>query len=415
MRKNHQMPEITNCRSSGTPLTVVLDLGQQPLGNGFRRPEDGSPEYTFWLRCGYSEESRLFQLIEQPDPAMMFHDDYAFRSSTSGAMRAHFQAHAEQIIEQGWGSVADPFIVELGCNDGIWLRNFADRGIRHAGIEPAKGPGQAASDVGVRVITEFFTAELAARLAADNGPAKLIYAANVMCHIPDIRGVAQGVAALLSDDGLLVFEDPYLGDVISLGSYDQIYDEHVFLFSALSVQSIFEDFGLELVDLEPLATHGGSMRYSLGRRGRRQPSDRVASILAAEREQALDRTATFLAFAERVRSSAAALLAVLTEARAEGRSVAAYGATSKSTTIYTYAGITSEHIDYILDNTPNKIGKVSPGAHIPVVAESEFELRRPDVTFLSAWNHQREILQHHPWYASQGGVWLTHVPDVHML
>lgn len=409
------MPDITNCRSSGTPLTVVLDLGQQPLGNGFRRPEDDSPEYTFWLRCGYSEESRLFQLIEQPDPAMMFHDDYAFRSSTSGAMRAHFQAHAERVIELGWGSVADPFIVELGCNDGIWLRNFADRGIRHAGIEPAKGPGQAASDIGVRVIPEFFSAELGARLAAEHGPAELIYAANVMCHIPDIRGVAQGVAALLSDDGLLVFEDPYLGDVIRLGSYDQIYDEHVFLFSALSVQSIFEDFGLELVDLESLATHGGSMRYSLGRRGRHQPSDRVASVLEAERAQALDRTATFLAFAERVRNSAAALRTALTEARAEGRSVAAYGATSKSTTIYTCAGITSEHIDYILDNTPNKIGKVSPGAHIPVVAEAEFELRRPDVTFLSAWNHQREILQRHPWYASQGGVWLTHVPDVHVL
>ncbi|MDO8733413.1 MAG: class I SAM-dependent methyltransferase [Actinomycetota bacterium] len=409
------MPEITNCRSSGTPLTVVLDLGQQPLGNGFRDPEDDSHEYTFWLRCGYSEESRLFQLIEQPDPAMMFHDDYAFRSSTSAGMRAHFQAHAERVIEQGWEGTADPFIVELGCNDGIWLRNFAERGIRHAGVEPAKGPGQAASAVGVQVVPEFFSAELGARLAAENGPAELIYAANVMCHIPDIRGVAEGAVALLSDDGLLVFEDPYLGDVIRLGSYDQIYDEHVFLFSALSVQSIFEDFGLELVDVEPLATHGGSMRYSLGRRGRHQPSASVALILEAERAQALDRTATFLEFAERVRASAAALRAALIQARGDGRSVAAYGATSKSTTIYTYAGITSEHIDYILDNTPNKIGKVSPGAHIPVVAESEFELRRPDVTFLSAWNHQNEILQRHSWYAKQGGVWLTHVPDVHVL
>ncbi len=409
------MPEITNCRSSGTPLTVVLDLGQQPMGNGFRRPDDDSPEYTFWLRCGYSEQSRLFQLIEQPDPATMFHDDYAFRSSTSAAMRAHFQAHAERVIEQGWDDTSDPLIVELGCNDGIWLRNFAERGIRHIGIEPAKGPGQAASSNGVRVLPEFFSAELGARLAAENGTAELIYAANVMCHIPDIRGVAEGAAALLSQDGLLVFEDPYLGDVIRLGSYDQIYDEHVFLFSALSVQSIFQDFDLELVDLEPLPTHGGSMRYSLGRRGRHQPSANVATILQAERAQALDRTATFLEFAERVRASAAALRAALIQARAEGRSVAAYGATSKSTTIYTYAGITSEHIDYILDNTPNKIGKVSPGAHIPVVSEAEFEMRRPDVTFLSAWNHQKEILQRHPWYAEQGGVWLSHVPDVHVL
>ncbi len=409
------MPETTDCRSSGAPLSVVLDLGQQPLGNGFRAPDDHSPEYTFWLRCGYSEESHLFQLIEQPDPVIMFHEHYAFRSSTSGGMRAHFQDHAERVIEQGWSSTQDPLIIELGCNDGIWLRTFAERGIRHIGIEPAKGPGQAAMELGVQVVPEFFSAELAARLRAQHGPAELIYAANVMCHIPDIRGVARGVAELLSHDGLLVFEDPYLGDVIRLGSYDQIYDEHVFLFSALSVQSIFKEFGLELVDLEPLGTHGGSMRYSLGRRGRHEPTARVGQILEAQRAQGLDRTATFLTFASRVEASAAALRATIIDARAQGRSVAAYGATSKSTTIYTYAGITREHIEYIFDNTPNKIGLLTPGTHIPVIAEDEFQIRRPDITFLSAWNHQREILQRHPWYASQGGVWLTHVPEVHTL
>jgi SAM-dependent methyltransferase len=415
MRKDRHMPEVSICRASGAPLTVVLDLGQQPLGNGFRQPDDDGPEYTYWLRCGFSEASSLFQLIEQPDPADMFHDDYAFRSSTSAGMRAHFQAHAERVISEHLAGVADPFVVELGCNDGIWLRHFAARGIRHAGIEPTGAPAEAARAAGVDVVQEFFTAEVGTRLRNEHGPAAIVYAANVMCHIPDIRAVAAGIAALLDDDGLLVFEDPYLGDVIRLGSYDQIYDEHVFLFSALSVQSIFADAGLELVDLEPLATHGGSMRYTLGRRGRRAPTAAVASILEQERAQGLDRTDTFVSFAQRVRASATALLAALVQARAAGGTVAAYGATSKSTTIYTYAGITSEHIDFILDNTPNKIGLVSPGAHIPVVDETEFESRSPSVTFLSAWNHQREIVQRHAWYAAQGGVWLTHVPEVHEL
>ncbi|MDD2859250.1 MAG: class I SAM-dependent methyltransferase [Candidatus Nanopelagicales bacterium] len=409
------MPEAQICRASGAPLTVVLDLGQQPLGNGFRAPDDTSAEYTYWLRCGFSEVSSLFQLIEQPDPAVMFHDAYAFRSSTSAGMRAHFQAHAERIIDERLGDRTDPFVVELGCNDGIWLRHFADRGIRHAGIEPTGEPAEAARAAGVDVVQEFFTADLGTRLRAEHGPAAVIYAANVMCHIPDIRGVADGIAALLDDDGLLVFEDPYLGDVIRLGSYDQIYDEHVFLFSALSVQAIFADAGLELIDLEPLVTHGGSMRYTLGRHGRHAPRPAVAQILEQERLQGLDRTDTYLSFAQRVRASATALLEALQRARAAGHTVAAYGATSKSTTIYAYAGITSEHIDVILDNTPNKIGLVSPGAHIPVVDEAEFQTRRPGVTFLSAWNHQREIVQRHAWYAAQGGVWLTHVPEVHEL
>lgn len=409
------MSEVTACRASGAPLTVVLDLGEQPLGNGFRRPDDDSPEYTYRLRCGFSEQGRLFQLIEQPDPAVMFHDDYAFRSSTSAGMRAHFQAHAERIIDERLRAHADPLVVELGCNDGIWLRHFADRGIRHIGVEPTGAPADAARAAGVHIVQEFFSADLGVRLRAEHGPAALVYSANVMCHIPDIRGVADGIAALLGDDGVLVFEDPYLGDVIRLGSYDQIYDEHVFLFSALGVQSVFAGAGLELIDVEPLATHGGSMRYTLGRRGRHEPRAAVAEVVAAELEQGLDRTDTFLAFAERVRASADALRTAIEQARAAGRTVAAYGATSKSTTIYAYAGITSEHIAYILDNTPNKIGLVSPGAHIPVVDEAEFEQRRPEVTFLSAWNHQREIVQRHGWYAAQGGVWLTHVPEVHEL
>jgi hypothetical protein len=402
------------CRLTGDPLELVIDLGQQPLGNGFLA-EPTPDEYFYSLQCGFSESSQLFQLIEQPDPSLMFHNGYAFFSGTSNRMVKHFAAFADSVIEHGYINGPDSFIVELGSNDGIFIRNFAAKGIPHLGVEPSGAVADASEQHGVNVVREFFDSSLAQRIIDERGPADVISAANVMCHIPNLQELACGIALLLKDDGVLIFEDPYLGDVIRLGSYDQIYDEHVFLFSALSVKSIFGTVGMELINLEPQTTHGGSMRYTVAKKGSRTPSSIVDEVLAAEITQGLHQTATYHDFALRVAKSASKLRQRLEELKVEGRSVAAYGATSKSTTIYNYAGIGPDHIDFICDNTPIKIGKLSPGMHIPIVAEEEFRVNTPDVAFLSAWNHEREVRDHNAAFESGGGRWLTHVPQVRFL
>ena len=405
---------MQTCRLNGQLLTPVLDLGMQPLGNGFLKDPSGS-EYWFPLACGFNDESMLFQLITQPAPELMFHDSYAFFSGTSRRMAQHFEALAEQILTSGLLRTDDPFIVELGSNDGILLRHFAVRNVRHLGVEPSRDVGLAAREQGVDVLSAFFGKDVALGIAETRGKADLLVAANVMCHIPDLQDLLAGIDALVAEDGVVMFEDPYLGDVVRLGSYDQIYDEHVFLFSALSVKQIFATIDFELIDVEPLTTHGGSMRYTLGRRGRRQPSARVTEVLRAEVEQGLDRTDTFLSFATRVGESATALKEVLERVVSEGSRVAAYGATSKSTTIYNFAGIGPDLISCIYDNTPGKIGTFSPGKHIPIREESAFAVEAPDVTFLAAWNHEREILGRYDAYAQGGGRWLTHVPSVRFL
>lgn len=401
------------CRLSGGALEVVLDLGRQPLGNGFLSSFD-RPEFFYSLRCGFNAESRLFQLIDQPSPELMFHQDYAFFSGTSRRMAAHFESFADSVIGRGFVS-DDGLVVELGSNDGILLKNFAGRGIRHLGIEPSGDVADVAESQGIRVTREFFDPDLAARILEEDGPADLVVAANVMCHIPDVRGLASGIALLLKSDGVLVFEDPYLGDVVRLGSYDQIYDEHVFLFSALSVKEIFAGVGMELIDVEPQTTHGGSMRYTLAKAGCRDRSAAVEELLSVERSEGLHLVETFRAFAARVDESGRALRLTLENLASQGQRVAAYGATSKSTTVYNYAGIGPELISLVYDNTPSKVGKLTPGRHIPVVDESRFATDPPDVAFLAAWNHEREIMDRHRAFAERGGRWLTHVPQVRFL
>lgn len=400
------------CRTSGSPLEVVLDLGRQPLGNGFRLPGDDSEEVFFDLRCGFSEDSCLFQLIEQPPPEMMFHDNYAFETSTSSAMVQHFSALASALAHDYSLAYDNSFVVEIGSNDGTFLKNFAQGGVRHLGVEPSANVAAISRQAGVRVLTEFFSPDVAGTILNSDGKADLIYAANVMCHIDDIRGVAEGMSTLLSDRGVVVFEDPYLGSVLERNSYDQIYDEHVFLFSALAVRNIFAQFGLELINTELLPVHGGSMRYTLSKSGMQDVSSAVRDVLARERAMGMHLTQTYHDFAARVAESGRLLHMELERLSAQGREVVAFGATSKSTTVYNYSNVGPELIRLIFDNTPSKQGCLSPGVHIPVVPDSGFLDSGADVAFLGAWNHKAEILRHNRAFAGRGGRWLTHVPEV---
>ena len=407
--------KTTLCRIAGTPLTKVVDFGMQPLGNGFLEPRHFGEEYFFPMEVGFSEESMMFQLIEQPEPEKMFHDHYAFYSSTSSFMARHFKEFAEQVLQSGYLAEQDPFVVELGCNDGIMLRNFAARNLRHLGIEPSLNVAQEANKHGVRTCSEFFSEQLAEAIVRDNGQADAFLAANVMCHIPDIVGVARGISKLLKPTGVVMFEDPYLGDVIAKTSYDQIYDEHVFLFSALSIQYLFGLHGMELIDVQPQKTHGGSMRYVLAHRGAHPVQGSVGRIIAQEQEQGLDRLATFESFRSNVEQSRTKLVKLLGDLKAQGKKVAGYGATSKSTTILNYCGIGPDLIEYISDTTPIKQGKLTPGMHIPVVPYQEFKDNPPDYAVLFAWNHAEEIMAKEKEFMAAGGKWIVHVPEVKVL
>jgi methylation protein EvaC len=307
----------------------------------------------------------------------------------------------------------DPFVVEIGCNDGAMLKTVSKAGVRHLGFEPAGRVGDVARAAGVQVRTDFFEEATAKEVAAAQGPADVVYSANTVCHLPYLDSVFRGLDALLAPRGVFVFEDPYLGDVLTKTSFDQIYDEHFYLFSARSVQETARRFGFELVDVRKRPVHGGEVRYTVARAGKRRPSRAVGDLLAEEQRRGLADLATWQRFAKNVHAIRHDLRARLTALRERGRRVVGYGATAKSATVLNFCGIGPELVEFVTDTTPVKQGRLTPGQHIPVAPAARFSDPYPDYALLLAWNHAEEIMAKERGFRAAGGTWLLYVPDVH--
>jgi methylation protein EvaC len=404
---------MSNCRICNSKYEGVINFGKQPIANGFLNPDQFTTEYFFNLEVGFCESCYMAQLVEQPAPEIMFHDHYPFFTSSSKMMVKHFQDYAQFAMQ--FINEQNPFVVELGSNDGTFLGNFAEKKIRHLGIEPSSNVADVARSKNISTISEFFNATLAEKIVKEHGQADLICAANVMCHIPDFNSVIEGMSILLKKTGRIMFEDPYLGDVIQKTSYDQFYDEHVFLFSLHSISSAFERHGFEVISALPQTTHGGSMRYVISHKGAHQKDESIEQTFINEKRLGLHLKETYQKFGEDCEASRFKFRELLNSLKQQNKRVVGYAATSKSTTVLNYCQIGPDLIEYISDTTPLKQGKFTPGTHIPVAPYSRFEQDSPDYTILFAWNHSKEIFDKEQDYNSRGGKWITFVPNVGIL
>lgn len=405
---------MTTCRICGAGAELFLSFGRMPIANGFLTAEQFATEPFFELDVAFCPACTMVQLTSLVDPQKLFHENYAFYSSTSRRMAEHFGELAQSVMKERLPD-PDPFVVEMGSNDGILLHHFAQAGIRHLGIEPSANVAKVAMERGVHTISRFFNEQTAREILEEHGPADVFLGANVMCHIPDLHGVAKGVHRLLKPRGVMIFEDPYLGDILEKTSYDQIYDEHAYYFSVSSVSRLFERHDMEVTDVLPQHVHGGSMRYVIAKKGAHQPSERVKAQRVKEESLGLHRIESFHAMRTRIADSKERLLALLRDLKKQGKRVVGYGATSKSTTVINYCGITPELVEFISDTTPIKQGKYSPGMHIPVRPYVEFAAKHPDHALLFAWNHAEEIMAKEAGFRKAGGRWIVYVPRVEIL
>ena len=387
MKKN-----IIKCRCCNDNLYPFLSFGKMPIANGFLLRKNFKKEYFFDLKVCFCKNCYLFQLFKQPSPKKMFHKNYAFLITRNFKKQRNFS------------------ILELGSNDGIFLKNFKNN--NHLGIEPSSNVFKVAKSRGINCINKFFSAKLALKLSKKFD---VIYSANVLCHISNIKDAIQGVSILLKKNGVFIFEDPYLGDVIKKTSYDQIYDEHVFVFSVYSVISLCSRYNLELYDVERQTTHGGSMRYFICNKGQFKRTSRLKNILKEEKRKRLDRISTFKKFRNQCEISKKKLLALLSSLKKKKKIIAGFGATSKSATVLNYCGLTEKTISFIADSTPIKQNKFSPGSHIPIKTYQYFLQNLPDYTLLFAWNHKEEILKKNKFFEKLGGKWIVYVPKVKIL
>lgn len=404
---------MSRCRVCDSNIEPFIDFGPMPLANGFLSADQFASEYYFDLSAACCPRCTLVQLVEQPQRERMFNDRYPFFSATSVRMQEHFAALARDVIAAL--PPTDPFVVEIGSNDGTLLRHVARAGIRHLGVEPSASVARAAADAGVTTACTFFDTSLAKRILAEHGPADAIIAANALSHIADLHSVAEGIASLLAPGGRCVIEDPYWGDVVTQTAFDQIYDEHASYFTLSSLSYLFERHGLAVLDATPYNVHGGSMRYVIGRTGSKPAAPAVSRLAEGERASGLHQRETLAAFRDRVMKVGADVMARLHGYQAAGQRVVGYGATSKSTTAINFFGITPDLVEFISDTTPAKHGKFSPGAHIPVRPHAAFAARYPERALLFLWNHEAEVRAKENAFARHGGKWIVYVPAVQEL
>ena len=378
-----------NCRISKKKAKVFLDLGKMPLANGFVKRNQIMNEYFFPLKVAFSKELSLVQLCTNPPPNKMFNKKYPFYTSSSNSMKKHFNKFAEFVKKKYLKD--NSLIIELGSNDGTFLSNFKKN--KSYGFEPSKSVHDVAKKQGIRSINKFFNLKNISKFKKNYNNFDLIVGSNVFCHIPDQIELMKTIDKLLSKDGTIILEEPYLGSMYKRVSYDQIYDEHIYMFSLTSIEKIYKLFNFQLIDAFPQSTHGGSMRYILKRKGYYKKSNRLLKMIKLEKQNNVDNFKGCQEFKKKVQNSKIKLQKKIKKILSSGEKICGYGATSKSTTILNYCAINNTMIDCIFDTTPDKINKLTPGTHIPIKNYNHFKKSNYKHVFLFAWNHKKEILK----------------------
>ncbi len=407
--------DAATCRSCGeAALLPVLDLGKMPLADGLLTEEQLSEsEHTYPLELAFCSKCALVQILETVPPEVLFGHDYPYFSSFSDALLAHSRENALDLVDRrNLSSEQDCLVVELASNDGYLLKNFVEQGIKVLGIDPAPGPAKAAEEIGVSTLCDFFTEDLAKRLADEGKQADVIIANNVLAHVADTNGFVRGVRTLLKEDGVAVIEVPYVRELIEHGEFDTIYHEHLCYFSVCALDALFRQNGLYLNDVKTLSIHGGSLRLYVEKHER--PSPVILEMLSEEKALGLDRYAYFKNFSERVREIRGEMQTLLKDLRAQGKTIAGYGAAAKGAIMLNYIGAGADVIDYVVDRNVHKQGLFMPGTHQPIPDPDRIAKEMPDYVVILPWNFKDEIMSQQQEYRDKGGQFIIPIPKPHI-
>ena len=403
-----------NCRVCKKKIDELMSFGKMPIANSFILDKKDK-QFFFDLKIGFCETCFTFQVIEIPDKKKMFNENYAYLASTSSVMKNHWQELGDNSIKN-YRLNKKSFVVEVGSNDGIFLENIHKKMIPHLGVDASKNVCDIAKKKGVNVLNAFFNTESADNIKKKYGLADLIVSTNTMHHIEDINSVAEGMSLLLKDDGVIITEDPSLKEMIKKNSYDQIYAEHMYIWSLASMNSLFGKYNMEIFDIENNFFHGGCSRYFIGKKDKRPISEKVRLHEKDENSLGLKNVSTFKKFSKSNHKSKTKLSELLKKLKSEGKKIVGYGAPAKSTTILNFCGIDSNIIDVIYDNSSTKIGKFTPGKSLIKIKHSdEFRFEKSQYCVLFAWNHKEEILNKEKNFTKNGGKWILPVNDIKII
>lgn len=410
------MPSACACRLCGENLTqTFVDLGMSPLCESYVPPERLDEAETFYpLHVRVCSSCLLVQLPAYVAGEDIF-SDYAYFSSYSDSWVAHAQRYADAMTDR-LGLTSDSLVTEVASNDGYLLQHFVAQGIPVLGVEPAANVAETARSRGIRTVVEFLGARTGESIAAAHGRADLVAANNVFAHVPDIRGFAAGLRALVKDDGLVTLEFPHLLRLVERRQYDTIYHEHYSYLSLLTASRALGTAGLRVVDVDEISTHGGSLRvYAAPDESAGEPNLRVKEVLAEEERAGLHTLAGHAGFARAVMKIKQDLLEFLLAAARMDKSVAGYGAPGKGNTLLNHCGIRSDLVEYTVDRSPFKQGKFLPGTHIPIYSPERLAETKPDYVLVLPWNLRDEISEQLEYVRAWGGRLVFPIPALEIV
>jgi len=397
------------CRRAS--LHPFLQLGPMPLAGGFLRPEEAGTELSFPLTLAVCGECREVQTLETVSRELLY-KDYRFLASTTATLRNHFAGLAGTLHER-FLSPGD-LVVDIGANDGVLLRPLDRLAVRAVGFEPAANIARVARAAGCRVVEEFLGPAAAGRLVEEHGPARVVTACNVFAHIDDMHEAMSAIRALLRPDGLFVCEVHYLPDLLETFQVDMMYDEHLMHHSLRPLAHLFAQYGIGIFDVARIPIHFGSIRVYAQREGSPRPepvSPAVRELLDLEVGLGLDSPATFDEFARQVFARRDRLRELVLGLVERGRRVVGYGASGRATMHLNLCRLGPETIPYVVDESPERIGRVVPGTGNPIVSPDVFRADAPDVALLFAYNYRAEVAAKERDFLERGGRFLLPLPE----
>ncbi len=408
------------CRScGGKRLRQILYLGELPLANALlTREQTLQPEDQYPLRLVFCTQCTLVQITETVPPDKLF-KNYFYFSSFSDTVLENARKIADRLTERCHLS-GESLVVELASNDGYLLQYYKAKGIPILGVEPAENVARAAIEAGIPTLTKFFNARVAKEMRTDGIQADVVHANNVAAHVADLHGFVEGIATLLKPDGVAVIENHYVKDLIDHVEFDSIYHEHLCYYSATSMRNLFARYNMNMVDIERLPVHGGSLRAyfqpahgpcSLATDG----AKRVQALLDEEAAWGVGDFSFYQNFNRKVEALKEDLKTLLKEIKAQGKSVAVYGASAKSTTLLNTFGIGGETLDFVVDRSTVKQCHYTPGTHLPILSPEKLLEVQPDYVLLLTWNFADEILSQQATYRQRGGKFIIPIPEIRIL
>lgn len=382
----HQVCQVCSTRE----LRPIIDMGHHPPSDRFLTTDQlNREEIHYPLKVAICDECKLVQLTSTVDPNILFTDKFVYRTGHNQTLRTHFKQLVRELVRH-LGLGEDDFVLDIGSNDGTLLSYYPDE-VRLLGVDPSKA-AQIAVERGIPTRQTFFSDDLASEIAREHGRARVITCTNTFAHIPDLDSLMGGIKRLLQDKGVFVQESHYLLNLVRELQYDEIYQEHLRYYSLESLVNLFEQYDMEVIDAERVPTHGGSIKTVAARPGVHDVDESVNRLLNEERGVGLNEYSRLKKFARAVQDNRLELLDLLTDLRGEGHRIVGVGAAAKGVSRLNYCRIGPELIDYIAETNEFKIGKYTPGTHIPIIDEEEMLADDPAYALLLAWNLEDVIV-----------------------